>query len=189
MGKSSKGSVFEREFCKRLGLWWTQDLPEPRDDVFWRTPTSGARATSRRKRGRQTRNQYGDVMATDLVGQPLLDLVVFELKRGYNRVSCQDLLDCKNGQRGGGKGKNWFDWIDHCESVADHAGVPYWVLVVRRDSRSPLIAMPLDLHDRISDNGEEPQATIHLGMADAVFLTTLDQFFVKVHPDRILKTL
>lgn len=47
-----KGSVFEREICKALGRWWTDG---ERDDIFWRTAGSGARATCRLERGKVLR--------------------------------------------------------------------------------------------------------------------------------------
>jgi len=42
----AKGSSFEREICTILSKWWTNN---ERDDVFWRTAGSGARATTRSK--------------------------------------------------------------------------------------------------------------------------------------------
>lgn len=89
-GGSHKGSSFEREICKRLSLAWTDG---ERDDVFWRTSGSGARATCRFGRGKATANQYGDICATDPVGVPLTDCFVFELKCGYGRWDLLDLLD------------------------------------------------------------------------------------------------
>ena len=86
----TKSSKCERDICKQLSLWWTG---HKRDDVFWRTTTSGARATIRSKRGRGTKNQYGDVQATDPIGQPLIDLCTIEIKKGYSRNSYFDLID------------------------------------------------------------------------------------------------
>src|SRR3954464_11883516 len=88
--RAGKGASFERDLCKRLSLWWTDG---ERDDVFWRTSQSGGRATSRTKKGKKTKNSYGDICAVDPIGQPLLDLITFEVKRGYNKDSFTDLLD------------------------------------------------------------------------------------------------
>ena len=74
----AKGSAFEREIAKLLSLWWSDC---ERDDIFWRTQTSGARATSRKRRGQDTFGQYGDIQACDPVGQPLLDCCIIEIKR------------------------------------------------------------------------------------------------------------
>ena len=71
-GGHAKGSQFERTVCKDLSLWWTKGK---RDDVFWRTSGSGARAKTRSKTGEKTFGQYGDVQATDPIGQPLICLL------------------------------------------------------------------------------------------------------------------
>ena len=87
---SNKGGNFERLICKQMGLWWTDG---ERDDIFWRTSQSGGRATTRSKSGKQTFGQYGDISATDPIGQPLLDACSFELKIGYKKWSYQDSVD------------------------------------------------------------------------------------------------
>ena len=83
-GGHSKGADFERYICKKLSLWWTQDYDNPRDDIFWRTAGSGARATMRSKRHMSTCGGYGDIMSIDPVGKDLTDACCFELKRGYS---------------------------------------------------------------------------------------------------------
>jgi len=40
----AKGGEFERDISRFLSRWWTYG---ERDDVFWRTSASGARATTR----------------------------------------------------------------------------------------------------------------------------------------------
>ena len=84
---STKGSAFERQICKELSLWWTY---EDRDDIFWRTSNSGGRAIRRSKKKKQTFGQYGDIQAVDPIGQPLMDVLTFELKCGYPGVSVLD---------------------------------------------------------------------------------------------------
>lgn len=79
--KSKKGSQFEREICKVLSLWWSD---QERDDLFWRTPGSGARATVRRKQGKQTTDATADLMATHKSAKPLTKSCLFEMKRGYS---------------------------------------------------------------------------------------------------------
>ena len=76
--KPYKGRRFEIQIATQLSLWWTQDLPEPRDDVYYHTHDSGGRATRRTAKGKSTKNLYGDICATDPIGQPLIDLFTIE---------------------------------------------------------------------------------------------------------------
>ena len=87
---ANKGTPYERKICGILSKWWTEDA---RDDVFWRSAASGARATMRRGRGKATANQDGDITATDPIGNILTDLFVIELKRGYKKWSVMDEVD------------------------------------------------------------------------------------------------
>ena len=139
MAKSAKGSAFEREICTKLSLWWTQDLPEPRTDIFWRTSGSGARAKVRGRKGKQTHGQHGDICAIDPIGQPLIDLLTIELKRGYSKHTITDLLDKPEGAA-----KQVYEkWIEQAEESHVHAGSKSWLLIVKRDRRKELIISPL----------------------------------------------
>ena len=127
----AKGSQFERDFARKLSLWWTGD---ERDDIFWRSTTSGARATTRAKVGKKTSGSYGDITAIDPVGLPFLKAFTPELKRGYNRETVQDLIDWDRGA--------WREWIVKARKSAEQAGSKWWMLVVKRDRREPLMVVP-----------------------------------------------
>lgn len=79
MNPKSKGNSFEREICKKLSLWLSNDKM---DDVFWRTSNSGGRYTSRKKVGKTTENQIGDIgLNSDFEpGKKLLEKFVLECK-------------------------------------------------------------------------------------------------------------
>jgi hypothetical protein len=103
MGKSKKGSRYEREICKKLSRWWTND---EMDDVFWRTAGSGARATTRMKQGVKTADSYGDVGSIRKIGKLLTKNVIIEIKRGYTKkkgkkslkwASITDIIDTQRG--------------------------------------------------------------------------------------------
>ena len=79
--KSKKGSKFEREVCKLLSLWWSNQKDE---DIFYRTAGSGARATVRRKQGKRTADSAADMMSTHESGKPLTKACLFEMKSGYS---------------------------------------------------------------------------------------------------------
>lgn len=134
----SKGSAFEREVCKLLSLWWAGD--DNNDSVFWRTSNSGGRATTRSKGGKRTNHQYGDLCATDPVGQPFCDLFTVEVKRGYSCCSLMDLLD----KRPGAAEQIWEKWLKKVIKDAELARTPYWLLITRRDRRQTMVVTPLD---------------------------------------------
>lgn len=142
--KSQKGPGFERGFCKRLSLWWSG---HKRDDIFWRTAGSGARATARAKKGLRTADSYGDVKAEHILGKPLTMKSVFSLKRGYT------------GKKGK-KSLKWASLLDLIDNPSTTKGVPaiakWWeelltlqvqskrknaFLVFKRDRKKELIGM------------------------------------------------
>jgi hypothetical protein len=77
MSGPSKGSTFERKICRRLSLWISKGKDE---DVFWRSSTSGARATINRKRGKMLPRQAGDICSVSPEGHVLTDVWFIELK-------------------------------------------------------------------------------------------------------------
>ena len=93
----AKGSDFERTICKELSQWWSrEEEKKERDDVFWRTAGSGARATVRQKQGKDTSASYGDVTSIDPIGYPFVSLFLLEIKRGYTsfrQVKDQDITN------------------------------------------------------------------------------------------------
>lgn len=129
-GDPKKGSAFERDFARKLSLWWSEGKA---DDWFWRLGGSGGRATNRAKSGRNTANGYGDIAAQCPEAQKLLNIVTFELKRGYNSTTIQDILDKPNGP------VRMRDFIEQAKRSASLAGTPFWVLVLKRDLREELI--------------------------------------------------
>lgn len=130
-GGHSKGADFERQICKTLSLWWTADADECRDDLFWRTAGSGARATMRSKLNKSTINGYGDIMACTAEGTVLLSSCCFELKRGYN----PDLMAWFKGTK-----NNLIQAWDQCVRSADEARARFPVLIFKPD-RQPIFMM------------------------------------------------
>lgn len=127
-----KGSNYERDFCKRLSLWWTDG---ERDDIFWRTGGSGGRATVRQQRGQKTYNQYGDICATDPIGDPLMKVLTFELKRGYTKNNIMDLVDrpkvCVQ--------QKWEEWLQQAHGSHIAAGSFAPIIVFKRDQKQEMV--------------------------------------------------
>lgn len=80
----TKGTNYERDFAKRLSLWWTYGQLQ---DAFWRTSLSGGKATIT-----NSTVQVGDICAIRPIAIPLENCVVFELKRGYTKTLILDWL-------------------------------------------------------------------------------------------------
>jgi len=176
-----KGSAFEREICKQLSLWWTGS---ERDDVFWRTSGSGARAKTRAKTGGQTFGQYGDVQATDPIGQPLLDLFSIEIKRGYSKATLSDFVDSK--QKAKPQLQKFLE-----QTIKDSqlkGGMCSWMLLVKRDYKNTLLFTPYNPF-KIMTSYQDKQKTEMgcvllkcklLGIKQTILICSLDWFFKRI---------
>lgn len=134
-GGASKGSKFERDICKQLSLWWTN---ERRDDIFWRTSGSGARAKTRSKQGKDTFGQYGDVQAIDPIGQPLIDLCTIEIKVGYSRQTIFDLVDKLPNETK----QPYKKFIEQARQDNANSNSRYWMLITKRRYKETLVIIP-----------------------------------------------
>ena len=144
MPKAQKGSQYERDTCKQLSLWWTQDLNKPRDDVFWRCSQSGGRATTRAKRGIKTAYSYGDVTFIDPIGKPFIDSCLLELKRGYTKgIDVLDFLDKKKGI------PLLVKWWDKATEERHLAGRKYTTIIFRRDRHKACVMISQKMYNAI----------------------------------------
>lgn len=135
MGKSSKGSSFEREISKQLSLWWTKGAS---DSVFWRSAMSGGRATVRAKVGKNTNYMAGDICAIDPIGAPLIESTVIELKRGYSKWCVLDLIDGKDPKKA-----TLGQFLTQVEEECKQAKVKNFLLICKRDGRCPIVVLPI----------------------------------------------
>ena len=135
----AKGGEFEREVCKDLSRWWTDD-PE-RDDVFWRSSNSGGRATMRKKRGKKTYGHVGDVAAVDPIGKPFLDFMTVEIKRGYSKHTLSSLLDTPRHAAQ----QQWEGFIQQAEQARIDSGSRFWMIVAKRDQRIRFVVFPFEV--------------------------------------------
>ena len=179
----SKGSSYEREICKLLSMWWTDN---ERDDIFWRTSISGGRAKTRQKAGKKTFGQYGDIQATDPIGQPLIDLCLIEIKRGYGSASFMDEMDRK-----GKKESIWGEWFSKMEKDIKTAKIPFWILIVRRNRKKALIFLPRALRQilvHVSSGLSTCLPSVFLNLKNNyIYGTTLENFLKYINPEAIEK--
>lgn len=128
--RSSKGSQFERAICKKLSLWWSDGET---DDIFWRSQTSGGRATLRRKKGKTTYGSYGDIAAVDPRGTPLIKLWTIELKRGKSHGSPWEMLECR------GDCKKFEKTIQQTYRSHQDAKSLGWMLICQKDYHNTMV--------------------------------------------------
>lgn len=162
MSKSGKGSSFEREICKKLSLWWSDGQ---REDIFWRTSGSGARAKTRSKKGQSTFGQAGDIQATDPIGQPLIDVCTIELKRGYSRSTFADLADKPKGA----KPQLYEEFIEQAATDCLNAGSFSWMLITKRDRREALVFVPPKLCYHLFETGRIDPCKLDAAASISVF--------------------
>jgi hypothetical protein len=136
---NKKGSTFERKICKRLSLWWTSGK---HDDIFWRSDTSGGRATSRK--GKRTYGQHGDICAKHPSGRALIELCAIECKHGYVKDSIADLIDRQDRHR-----PQFLKFVEQAIRQRKEAGVPYWLLITQRTGREILVLFPHRLMEKL----------------------------------------
>lgn len=132
--KAKKGGHFEREISKALSLWWSAG---ERDDLYWRTQASGGRATIRRKAGKGTSGQYGDIQAVEEYGAELCKVFAIECKCGYFGDTFADCMD-KPGHL---KQSTFEGFVE--QAINQTVEAPYWLLIFKRDRRDTMVFYPL----------------------------------------------
>jgi hypothetical protein len=187
MANKGKGSQFERDFCGDLSRWWSGNKNV--DDLFWRSSMSGGRSTVRGRKGKRTTGHSGDIVATSSSGEVLLDVITFELKRGYKKASIADLLD---KPRHAAK-QEYEKWFDQAGQSCANAGSYSWAVVHKRDKRDPVICFPGLLCDQIHEVGSFPKLmdipimTLFDTGGDRIHAMPLAVWFRSVTPDMIRK--
>jgi hypothetical protein len=182
MAGKAKGGAFERDICKRLSLWWTDD---ERDDVFWRTASSGGRATQRKKKGKDTFGQAGDVQATDPIGQPLINLFTIEIKRGYKEATVTNLLDRLDTEKRPSPFEQFIHQVTTDKNIANSVS---WMIIAKRDRKKIMVYMPWqvfkDVRQYCPCYSFITYRTFHLQYKKRIIVTTLEDFFA-IPPDKI----
>jgi len=184
----AKGSSFERLICRQLSLWWSKGK---RDDIYWRTAGSGAMAKTRSKQQKSTYGQCGDIQAVDPIGQPLLDLISIELKRGYSKDNFANILDKPEKAAI----QTYENFIFQAQTDQNNSGVKFWFLIVKRDRRSCMCYFPFELYRMLRENGADFKRVENFAILkfnskyiskQKVFIMPFNDFISAVHPINIL---
>lgn len=161
-----KGQNFEREFCKLFSLWLSGGKE---DDHFWRTSGSGARATVRARKGKQTVNHVGDVAPVTDFAQKFLGNGIIELKTGYRYLSITDLF------RSSGMLANWIIRLNKLTTD--------WMLVHR--NRQTLVFMSPDFATRFIDFRILPYVTLrnHILSEQVIYVVNFSDLITYCKPN------
>lgn len=180
--RAGKGSAFERKISKQLSLWWTKG---ERDDVFWRSQQSGGRATIRKRAGKTTSNQEGDITAMDVCGEILVRSICIELKRGYPGFSIEDII-MRKAQK-----PILFSFIQQCERELTGTR-RYWWLIVKQDRKEEIILFPAAFRQWLRLHGFIVRRENHLILSNLEFEITilrLTDFLNFLDPDKLREAL
>lgn len=126
----AKGGDFERLVGPHLSLWWTGGR---HDDTIWHTHGSGGRATTRRRAGKRTSGQAGDLCSTDPLSRGLFRLFAFELKIGYQQVKLNDLID--RPANAAYQKDGWDGWMDQVLTAKQESGAAWGCLIHHRNGK------------------------------------------------------
>jgi hypothetical protein len=192
----AKGSIYEREICKLLSLWWSGGES---DNIFWRTSQSGGRATQRAKKNDGKKQAHaGDITAIDSSGNSFVQLVTVEIKRGYKLSTVADIIDAPQARKKSkgdspklakAKEQKFAEFVRQSKAAAKRAGTPFWALIHRRDRRMPYITIPYDLHDRLFHLGSLPTPKVcplikfYASLTDSWVQFQLDVFLANTEPN------
>ena len=182
---NKKGAPFERKIAKQLSLWWTRD---ERDDIFWRTPGSGARHTVRQKVGKDTKNSAGDIGCQDEIGRPFIDYFLIELKVGYNKVI--DPLAIFDSPR---KKKHFLlDVWAKAEKEREQVGRRASLLIFQRDFRVPFVIIKTGIYDILAAADSKTSPSMLIDLEDgykSLLIVSLEKFLLDIKPNFIKDSL
>lgn len=131
-----KGGEFERWLCRTLTTWIDPTRVNGKPELFWRSATSGAKATQDTKAGLKA-NQGGDLIAVadEVLGTShfwFTQLFSIEAKDRHDYGNL-DLMFIDRG--------DFLKWWKKCQSDASRVNkVP--LMVVKRYRREPLLVLP-----------------------------------------------
>lgn len=165
--RGAKGAQFEREICRQLTKWATG---KPKPELFWRTATSGAKATMEIQAGRTT-HMGGDLGA--------LHPMVFWVTDAFN-------FECKNRASFGVlphfllHNTKLFSWWAQCVADAEANNKIPWMVFKEKNS-SVFTAVPVGYFTPPQGVGHHRWLVIQPPVGRSFMVTTLD-YLLEANP-------
>lgn len=171
MNGKNKGGSYERLISKKLSLWYSEN---EYDDIFYRTQSSGARYTLRKKVGKETHNQDADITSTHPVTELFIKKFSIELKH-YRDIGFWNIITR-------GKGANVFTFLDeHVKTSKELSKEP--ILIFRQNYKPDVLITSTYLYEILAEQGISPLLIIVIDN-EYLYLYLLDDFF-KSDPKKI----
>ena len=159
-----KGGAFEREVATKLSLWFSEG---EREDIFYRSHSSGARFTSRKKSDKDTAYQSGDITCSDPIGEPLINKWSVECKTGYGKWDVLDYIE--------GKVKR-FRLSEFWEQACKDAERKEPILIFRRKGKGVCVCIRTEFYMRLLSYflPDNPLHIIHISSEGVNKLTLMN---------------
>lgn len=168
----AKGNKFEWKICKMLSLWWSNDF---QDDIFVPSRMSGGWASTRKKVGKETKSQWGDISLNDPIGKSFLEKFNIELKN-YKDFRIDEFLKIKKE----GFSKFW----KQCKNESEQSSRSP-LLIVKRNNFPELLIIELSEFSNLKSYcGEiEPLIKVYnkLINPEPLCIIFLTEFFDKIN--------
>lgn len=172
------GNSHERDICYMLSNWWSHGED---DGIFWRSDTSGGRATTKKKKGIIEPDLFGDVTHRKPAGVPFIKFILIEGKKGYGtNMNPLDFFEPDSS--------NWLIkfWLQ-AEGDRIAAGRKWSWLIFRRTKKKILLMLNTVLFNEISYyDGEYEGMALHINEADLV-IVNFKEFLDYCNPYTILE--
>ena len=186
-GNPGKGGNFEREMAKKLSLWASNGK---HDDWIWRTSSSGARAKTRAKQGKETANSCGDLKPEHMGAFFLFNKCIWELKNGYKSWCVLDLID--NTKTRSNQKKEKIQTLEsfaiQSKQDAKNAKVPYPIILTKKDKHEEVIWIPIMLFGYLESLEDVPYIYFSGNdRMDEYIAVNFDLFLEKVTPEEFEK--
>lgn len=171
-GGKAKGSAYERELCRKVSLWITHG---ERDDTVWRSASSGAVHTVRKRKKESKGNydtQVGDLCSIHPLSEPFFTAFGVEAKR-YGDLKFENLVFQILAQNSAQA-----FWQKHVKLCSDAGKVP--VGIFKQDRRPDMLLVPLQISQRLKN--VTGVSIPWIGCCAYV----LDDFVLKISPEELL---
>ena len=176
MNFKEKGNNFEREVSKLLSLFLSEGKE---DDLLYRTASSGARYTSRKMKGKDTRNQSGDITSITPEADDFINSVNIEVKH-YKDIGLWSLFT-------GASNSNILEFWNQVRRDADSTSkLP--MLIVKQNYKPVLLVTNEIMYNILVGHFKYPKVQIRLANDEIIYLYILNDI-LKINPEAFIEDL